>query len=219
MAKDLASQYPEKLAELQDLFLEEAMKYNVLPLDDRRIELFDPRVANRPDLMFGRTTLTLGAGMTGLLENDFLNVKNTSFEIDADIDSTEKANGVLVSQGGKFGGWSLYANEGQPTFVYNYLGLEQYKIASQSKLPEGKATVKLDFAYDGGRGAGGTATLYINGEEVASGRVEKTQPNVFSADETASVGVDLETSVSNDYTRSTSKFTDTINKVTISLKN
>ena len=218
MAEDVASEYPKKLAELQDLFLEEAMKYNVLPLDDRRIELFDPRVANRPDLMFGRTTLTLGAGMTGLLENDFLNVKNTSFAIDADIDSTESANGVLLSQGGKFGGWSFYVKQGQPTFVYNYLGLEQYKITSQSKLPDGKSTVKLDFDYDGGRGAGGTATIYINGQEVASGRVEKTEPNVFSADETASVGVDLETSVSEDYTRSTSKFTDTINKVTISLK-
>jgi len=218
MAEDVASQYPEKLAELQDLFLEEAVKYSVLPLDDRREELFDPNLANRPDLMFGRTTLTLGEGMTGLLENDFINVKNTSFAIDADIDSTESANGVLVSQGGKFGGWSFYVNQGKPTFVYNYLGLEQYTITSNSKLPKGKATVKLDFDYDGGRGAGGTATLYINGQEVASGRVEKTEPNIFSADETASVGVDLETSVSEDYTRSTSKFTDTINKVTISLK-
>lgn len=218
MADDVASQYPDKLAELQDLFLEEAVKYSVLPLDDRREELFNPKLANRPDLMFGRTSLTLGQGMTGLLENDFINIKNSSFEIDADIDSSRSANGVLVSQGGKFGGWSLYVNKGKPTFVYNYLGLEQYKIASRSKLPSGKSTVKLDFVYDGGLGAGGTATIYINGEEVASGRVEKTEPVIFSADETASIGVDLETPVAKDYSRSTSKFTDKIDKVTISLK-
>lgn len=109
-------------------------------------------------------------------------------------------------------------NKGKPTFVYNYLGLEQYKIASRSKLPSGKSTVKLDFVYDGGLGAGGTATIYINGEEVASGRVEKTEPVIFSADETASIGVDLETPVAKDYSRSTSKFTDKIDKVTISLK-
>jgi arylsulfatase len=156
--------------------------------------------------------------MTGLLENDFINIKNTSFEIEAAIDGSKKANGVLVSQGGKFGGWSLFVDKGKPTFVYNYLGLEQYKVTSKAKLPAGKSTVKLDFAYDGGIGAGGTATLYVNDQPVASGRIEKTEPSIFSADETASVGVDLETPVSADYTRSASKFTDKIDRVTISLK-
>jgi arylsulfatase A-like enzyme len=218
MAEDLAGEYPDKLAELQDLFLDEAVKYKVLPLDDRRIELTNPELAGRPDLMFGRTILTLGEGMTGLLENDFINIKNTSFEIDADINSSKKPNGVIVSQGGKFGGWSLYVDKGKPAFVYNYLGIEQYKVASKAKLPAGQSTVKLDFAYDGGRGGGGTATIYINDQAVASGRIEKTEANIFSADETASVGVDLETPVASDYTRSTSKFTDKIGKVVISLK-
>ncbi|MGB5634887.1 MAG: arylsulfatase [Waterburya sp.] len=219
MSTDLASQYPNKLAELQDLFIKEAVKYKVLPLDDRRQELFDPKVANRPDLMYGRTSLTLREGMTGLLENDFINIKNTSFEIDADIENnSRRANGVLVSQGGRFGGWSLYVKNNKPTFVYNYLGLEQYKVAAKSKLPSGQSTVKLDFAYDGGRGAGGTATLYVNNQAVGSGRIEKTEANVFSADETASIGTDLETSVTDDYNQKSSKFTGKIAKVTISLK-
>jgi hypothetical protein len=219
MAEDLASQYPDKLAELQDLFLKEAVKYKVLPLDDRRAELFDPKAANRPDLMFGRTSLTLGEGMTGLLENDFINIKNTSFEIDADLEiRAGKANGVLLSQGGRFGGWSLYVKNGRPNFVYNYLGLEEYKVAGNAKLPKGKSTVKLDFAYDGGRGAGGTATLYVNNQMVGSGRIEKTEANVFSADETASVGTDLETAVTADYGKGGKTFTGDIDRVTISLK-
>ena len=218
MAEDLANQYPDKLAELQKLFLEEAVKYKVLPLDDRRQELFDPKAANRPDLMFGRTSLALGEGMTGMLENDFINIKNSSFEIDADVENTSRsANGVLLSQGGRFGGWSLYVKNGKPNFVYNYLGIDEYRIAGNTKLPKGKANVKLDFAYEGGRGAGGTATLYVNGQMVGSGRVEQTEPNVFSADETASVGTDLETLVTPDYSKAKA-FNGKIDQVTISLK-
>jgi arylsulfatase A-like enzyme len=219
MATNLADQYPDKLAELQDLFLAEAVKYKVLPIDDRRQELFDPNVANRPDLMFGRTTLTLYEGMNGLLENDFINVKNTSFEIDAELENnTRRLNGVIVAQGGRFGGWSLYVKNGKPIFDYNYLGLKDYKIASKTKLPKGESTVKLDFDYDGGRGAGGTATLYINDQVVGSGRIEKTEQTGFSADETAGVGVDKETPVAKDYGRSDNEFTGKIDKVTISLK-
>jgi arylsulfatase len=219
MSTNLADQYPDKLAELQDLFMAEAVKYKVLPIDDRRQELFDPNVANRPDLMFGRTSLTLYEGMNGLLENDFINVKNTSFEIQAELDSgTHLSNGVIAAQGGRFGGWSLYVKKGQPIFVYNYLGLEEYKVASKAELPLGPSVVKLDFDYDGGRGAGGTATLYINDLMVASGRIKKTEQTVFSGDETAGVGVDKETPVTKDYGRFDNEFTGKIDKVTISLK-
>jgi arylsulfatase len=120
MSTDLAEQHPDVLAKLQQVFLGEAVKYKVLPLDDRREELFNPKLAGRPDLMFGRTSLTLYEGMDGLLENDFINVKNTSFEIVADIETTDKpANGVVVAQGGRFGGWSLHVKEGVPMFTYN----------------------------------------------------------------------------------------------------
>ena len=202
------------------MFLSEAIKYNVLPLDDRRQELFNPNIAGRPDLMFGRRSLTLYEGMTGLLENDFINMKNTSFEIVADVEVGDKpANGVLVSQGGAFGGWSLYLKDGSPVFMYNYLGIDRFTATSKRKLPKGKSTVTMDFAYQGKQpGAGGTATLSVNGQSVGSGKIGKTEFAIFSADETASVGVDLETPVSTDYDRASSKFTGNIDKVTITLK-
>ena len=220
MSTDLAKDFPDVLASLQEVFLAEAVKYKVLPLDDRRQELFNPNIAGRPDLMFGRTSLTLYAGMNDLLENDFINVKNTSFEIVAEVETgSEPANGVIVAQGGAFGGWSLYVKDGTPTFVYNYVGIDEYKVSASSKLPAGKATVKMDFAYDGGDpGSGGTATLYINDQSAGSVRVEQTEFSIFSADETAGVGRDGETPVTDDYTRASSEFTGTIDKVTINLK-
>lgn len=221
MSTDLAKEHPEMLAKLQGLFLKEAVKYKVLPLDDRREELFNPKLAGRPDLMFGRKSLTLYEGMAGLLENDFINVKNTSFEIIADIESGDKAaNGVIVAQGGRFGGWSLHVTDGVPKFTYNYLGLEHSVATSTAKLPAGKATVKMQFAYDGGEkpGAGGTATIYINDKAVGAVEVPKTEFAVFSADETAGIGEDSETAVSEDYDRHTSKFNSKIHKVTINVK-
>jgi arylsulfatase len=220
MSTDLAKKHPDMLAKLQQAFLGEAVKYHVLPLDDRRVELFNPKIAGRPDLMFGRKSLTLYEGMAGLLENDFINVKDTSFEIVADIQTGEQpANGVIVAQGGRFGGWSLYVKDGTPMFQYNYLGLDRYTATATTKLPAGKATLKMDFAYDGGKpGAGGTATLFINGKSVGSVKVAKTEFAIFSADETAGVGLDAETPVSEDYTRAGSRFTGKIDKVTINLK-
>ncbi|MCJ7753760.1 MAG: sulfatase-like hydrolase/transferase, partial [Thermoanaerobaculales bacterium] len=221
MSTDLAKEHPELLEKLQQAFLGEAVKYKVLPLDDRRQELFNPKLAGRPDLMYGRTSLTLYEGMTGLLENDFINVKNTSLEIVAEVETGDKpANGVIVAQGGRFGGWSLHVKDGTPVYTYNYVGIDVTDVAATAKLPKGKSTVKMDFAYDGGDtpGAGGTATLFIDGKSVGSGKIAATQFSVFSADEGAGVGVDGETPVSESYNRATSEFTGTIDKVTITLK-
>ncbi len=220
MSTDLADEHPEKLAQLQSVFLAEAVKYKVLPLDDRRTELFNPELAGRPDLMFGRKSLTLYEGMGSLMENDFINIKNTSFDIEAEIDANgAQTNGVIVQQGGRFGGWSLYVKEGRPVFAYNYLGLKTFKTDGEAVLPQGKSKVTMNFAYDGGKtGAGGTATVSINGEKVGSVRVAKTQPAVFSADETANVGKDAETSVSDDYNAESSHFNGKIGKVTVSVK-
>ena len=221
MSTDLAKEQPELLAKLQEVFISEAIKYKVLPLDDRRQELFNPKLAGRPDLMFGRTSLTLYEGMNGLLENDFINVKNTSFEIVAEIETGDKpANGVIVAQGGRFGGWSLYVKDGTPVYTYNYVGIDLTDVKATAKLPKGKSTVKMDFAYDGGDkpGAGGTATLYINGKSVGSGKIAATEFAIFSADEGAGVGSDMETTVSDSYDRAGSEFTGTIDKVTITLK-
>jgi arylsulfatase len=197
LANDLAAREPKRLSELQSVFLQEARKYHVLPLDDRLMERMDARAVGRPDLMAGRTSLTLAEGMTGMLEGVFINVKNRSSTVTAEVEVPEKgANGTILAQGGRFGGWSLYVKDGVPAYDYNFLGLARSTIAATKPLAPGKATVRFEFAYDGGGpGKGGQGTLFVNGEKVAEGRIERTQPGIFSADETADVGIDLGTPV------------------------
>jgi arylsulfatase len=156
--------------------------------------------------------------MQGMLENTFMNIKNRSSKITADLEiPAGGANGAILSQGGRFGGWSLYMMDGKPAYTYNFLGLSRYTVIAPQPLPAGHATVILDFAYDGGGpGKGGKATLFVNGKEVATARVEKTQPNIFSADETADVGIDNQTPVAKDIgTGPETLFTGTIDKVTL----
>ena len=198
LSNDLAGANPEKLDDMRTLFIAEAAKNNVYPLDDRSYERFNAAIAGRPDLMGSRTSLTLAHGMDGILENAFLNVKNTSKTITANLDLKGNDRGIILSQGGKFGGWALYMDDGKPAYTYNWFGLESYTVKSPTAVGEGSAEVKLVFAYDGeGTGKGGQATLYINGEQVADGRIEQTEPFVFSADETADVGKDDATQVVN----------------------
>lgn len=228
MANDLSAQHPEKLKELQSLFLAEAVKYKVLPIDDRRIERTNPKLAGRPDLFAGRSSVTFYDGTGFLMENAFFNTKNSSFEIVAEVEATEdKTEGVIISQAGRFGGWSLYVKDGKPVYAYNFLGLASYSVAADTALPKGKATIKFDFVYDGASdggnpklGAGGTATLYVNDEKVGEGKIDRTQCCIFSADETANVGIDRETPVvPADYANEEeSRFTGKIDKVTITLK-
>lgn len=197
LANDLAKQNPGKLAELQKVFLSEAMKYGALPMDDRVFERLDPKLAGRPDLMGGRSSITLSEGMTGMMEAVFPNVKNRSKTITAEIEVPGSGgNGTVIAQGGRFGGWSLYVKDGVPAYHYNFLGLQRYTVAAKEKLKPGKATIRFDFAYDGGGPAkGGMGTLFVNDDKVAEGRIERTQPGIFSADETADVGIDLGTPV------------------------
>ena len=219
LAYNLADSQPEKLKELKELFLAEAEKYHVLPIDDRVIERVNPALAGRPDLMDGRTSLTLYDGMNGMLENTFINVKNMSKTITAELEIPDGgANGVILAQGGRFGGWSLYMKDGKPAYTYNYLGLEQFTVAAGKPIPAGPAKVVFDFKYDGGGGGkGGDATITVNGQEFASGRIGKTQPLLFSADETADVGLDNQTPVVEGIGigREETRFTGQINKVTV----
>lgn len=196
LTRDLAKEQPEKVRQLQEVFKQEAIANNVFPLDDRLYERFNAKLAGRPDLMGDRKSLTLAHGMEGILENTFLNVKNTSKTIEAEVTLDEQGHGIILCQGGKFGGWALYMNEGKPGYSYNWFGLDRYTIESPATIDADKAKIKLTFDYDGGGiGKGGTAKLYVDGKKVAEGRVEKTQPAVFSADETADVGVDDATQV------------------------
>jgi arylsulfatase A-like enzyme len=214
---NVASSNAAKLKEMQDLFMQEAIKNRVLPIDDRGIERANAATAGRPDLMGGRTSLTLSEGMLGLTENAFINIKNRSFSIAADVDVPKGvASGVILAQGGRFGGWSLYVKDGKPAFVYNFLGLTNTTIRSTRALGTGKSSVHMDFDYDGGGlGKGGTVTLSINGQPAGTGKLERTQPLVFSADETAGVGQDDATPVTTDYKERDNAFTGKILKVVV----
>jgi len=198
-AHDLSQEQPEKLHELQTLFLIEATKYNVLPLDDRRAERFNPDLAGRPQLVQGNRQLLFG-GTKRLTENSVVVMKNRSYAVTAEIDVPEEgAKGVIVSQGGAFGGWSLYAKEGKPAHCYNLFGLNRFKVYGDEPLAKGEHQVRVEFAYDGGGlGKGGTATLYLDGDKVGEGRVEGTVPMLFSADETLDLGSDSGSPVSDD---------------------
>jgi arylsulfatase A-like enzyme len=199
-ARDLAVEMPEKLAELQEVWLEEARKYNVLPLDDRRVERFNADLVGRPVLVRGNSQLLFG-GMGRLSENSILNIKNKSHALTAAVVVPHGgAEGVIIAQGGSFAGWSLYAKAGKPTYCYNLLGLQRFKISGTAPIPAGDHQVRMEFAYDGGGlGKGGTVTLYVDGDQVGEGRVEGTVPMIFSADETADIGSDTASPVSDDY--------------------
>jgi arylsulfatase A-like enzyme len=218
-AIDLAAKNPDKLKELQAAFLTEAVKYNVLPLDDRAQERFNPAIAGRPDLLAGRASLTVYPGMIGMKENAFINVKNRSHSITADVEIPKAgAAGVILAQGGVHSGWSLYVKDGKPKFAYNYLGAVT-TIATNERLPAGRVTINYEFVYDGGKpGSGGTGAIFINGKKIATGRIERTIPFLFGT-ETADVGVDLYTPVTSDYAKGKNRFTGKIDKVTIQLKN
>ncbi|MDP3849954.1 MAG: arylsulfatase [Luteolibacter sp.] len=221
LADDVSAKHPEKLKELQQVFLKEAEENHVLPLDDRMFERAIADSVGRPSLLGKRTTLTLAEGMTGMMENTFLSVKNRSKTLTAEIEVPESgANGTLIAQGGRFGGWSLYVKDGIPGYDYNFLGLQRSTILSNKKLAPGKATVRFEFAYaGGGPGKGGKGTLYVNDEKVAEGDIAHTQAAIFSADETADIGIDLGTPVVETIgCEHKSKFTGRIPKLTIEVK-
>jgi arylsulfatase A-like enzyme len=217
-AHDLAAEQPEKLEELQALFLEEARKYNVLPLDDRRVERFNSDLAGRPVLVRGNSQV-LFAGMGRLSENVMLNIKNKSHAVTAEILVPDGgASGVIVSQGGQFGGWSLYLKNGEPRYAYNLFGIRLFTVDGSASVPAGAHQVRMEFDYDGGGLAkGGTVRLYVDGEQSGEGRVEATQPMMFSGDETADVGRDTGSPVSIDYTPEESVFTGAVKWVQIDL--
>ena len=220
LVNDLAAKNPAKLKKLQGLFMKEAVKYRVLPIDDRLLERINAATAGRPDLMAGRTTLTVYEGMTGMSENVFINLKNRSHTITAEVEIPQGgANGVILAQAGRFGGWSLYVKDGKPVYTYNFLGLQRFNIAASQPLSTGKATIRYEFASDGpGMGKGGLGTISVNGQKVAEGRIEHTQCCVYSADEGADVGMDDGTPVTAEYKERDNKFTGKIQSVTIDLK-
>ena len=219
-ANDLAGKYPEKLKELQAVFMKEAVRNNVLPIDDRRVERFVPAIAGRADLLGGRKSLTVYPGMTGMMENAFINVKGVHHTITAEVEVKDaKTQGVIIAQAGYFGGWVLYMKDGKVHHEYNFFGLERTNIASTTALAPGKHTIVYEFIPDAAKpGTGGKSILSVDGKKLAEGKIPKTQPFAFSADEGADVGLDGETNVSNDYKQGDNAFTGKINKVTVEVK-
>jgi hypothetical protein len=213
-AHNIAAENPQMLKELQRQFLIEAVKYNVLPLDDRRVERFNSDLAGRPTLIKGKSQL-LFSGMRRLTENVVLNLKNKSWSVTAEVLLPESnAQGVIIAQGGAFGGWSFYTLDGRLKFCYNLFGLQRFKTEAGAPLPAGKHQLRMEFAYAGGGLAkGGAVTLYVDGQKIGEGQLPATQPMMFSGDETCDVGNETGSSVSDDYTAETSKFNGTINWV------
>jgi len=155
--------------------------------------------------------------MRGITENAFINLKGRSYTITADIDVPPGgADGVIIAQAGKFGGWSLYMKGGHAKEAYNFGGLEWTTVASPQALTPGQHTIRYEFVYDGGKpGSGGTSRLSVDGRQVGAGRVPHTMPFVYSADEGVDVGTDDETAVTSDYKQGANRFTGKILKVTI----
>ncbi len=219
-ANNLAARNPAKLAELQAVFMKEAERNHALPIDDRRVERFNPAIAGRPDLLGGRKSLTVYPGMTGLMENAFINVKGVHHTIVAEVELTDdKAGGVILAQAGYFGGWVLYLKDGRPHHEYNWFALERTNVGGDTALAPGRHTIHYEFIPDTAKpGTGGKSILSVDGRKVAEGHIPKTEPFTFSGDEGADVGVDGETNVSSDYPARNNAFTGRIEKVTVEVK-
>jgi arylsulfatase len=218
-AHNLAQENPEKLAELQRLFVIEATKHHVLPIDDRRAERMIAADVGRPSLIRGRTQLLFG-GMGRLTETSVLSIKNKSYAITAEVEVPESgAEGVIIAQGGGVGGWSLYAKDGKLKYCYNFLGIERSFVETSTPIPPGRHQVRMEFKYDGGGlGKGGDITLFVNGEQIGQGRVEATTPLTFSFDETCDIGKETGSPVSTDYGDHDNAFSGEVNWVQIDLE-
>ena len=199
-AHDLAAEQPDKLHELQRLFLIQAARFNVLPLDDRQAERMRPDVAGRPALVTGTSQL-LYPGMGALNENCIVNLKNRSHEITAEVVVPDDgARGVIVNAGGSSGGWALYVKDGKATYTHNFVGIQHSTVTAADELSPGEHQIRVEFAYDGGGpGKGGTATLYVDGDEAGSVVIERTHSTLWSFDETTDVGRDTGAPVTTAY--------------------
>jgi arylsulfatase A-like enzyme len=216
LANDLAPQNAGKLKEMQGLFMKEAEKYHVLPLDDRLLERTNAELMGRPTVMGKRNSVTYGEGMKGMQTDVFIDLRGKSYTITSEVAVDAKGNGVIVCQGGRFGGFSFYIKDGKPAFTYNYLGLESTQIIADQPLQPGNYKLVFEFKSDGGLGKGGLGTITVNDKKVVEKRIEKTQPGIFSVDDLADIGVDDGTFVA-DYGAS-SKFNGKIEYVTIERK-
>ena len=216
-ARNLADENPKKLEELKTLFLLEADKYLVTPLDDRRVERFNASLAGRPELIKGKTQI-FAPNMKRLSENSVIIIKNKSHAVTASIENPTKSclHGTIIAQGGKFGGWSFYVIDGKLRYCYNYAAQKRFYICSDKVIPGGEHQLRMEFDYDGGGlGKGGTVSLYLDKEKIGEGRVDATLFSTFSLDETTDIGQETGTTVAEDISVETSRFNGVVKWVQI----
>jgi arylsulfatase len=215
-ANDVAVKFPEKVKELRSIFEQEARKYNVLPLDNSS---FARAIAPRPSATAGQTVFTYAGKMPGIAVGNAPNILDKSYTITAEVDVPQGGGeGVIVTEGGRWGGFGLYLLKGKPVFNYNGLMLVQFRWEGPDALAPGKHTIVFDFAYDGpGVAKGGTGVLKVDGKEVATKKIEHTIPFLVPADETFDVGVDTRTPVNDKDYQVPFAFTGTIDKLTFKL--
>jgi arylsulfatase len=218
-SKDLAKENPKKLAELQRLFLIEATKYSVLPLDDRVFERFNADLAGRPQLIKGNAQILFG-GMSRLSEGSMVVTHNKSYSLTAEIEVPKSgANGVIIALGGSIGGWTLYALNGKLKHCYNFFGIQRFFAEGTQPIPGGTHQVRMEFKYDGGGLAkGGAVSLFVDGKKDGESRVDMTIPMLFSADETCDVGKETGSPTSPDYGPKDNEFSGQVNWVQIDLE-
>jgi arylsulfatase A-like enzyme len=213
---DLAAKMPDKLHELQKLFMTEAEKYNVLPLDNSVVQRL---LAPRPSATAGRDVFTYSGELSGMDPASAPNLLNKSYSITAEVDVPQGGGeGIIVTEGGRFGGYGLYLLKGKPVFLYNLLDLERFRWEGSQALVAGKHTIEFDFTYDGpGFGKSGTGVLKVDGQEVANRKAPHTIPFLLTLDETFDVGVDTRTPVDDSDYQVPFKFNGQVAKVTIKL--
>jgi len=216
--KDLADKNPEKLLELEALWWTQASKYNALPLDWRAAERFSGELTGKPNPSAGRSHIVYPSPITGLPEATVPDLKNKNFTISATAEIGENANGMIFTQGGNTAGWGFYMKDGRLYFTHNYIDLKRYTIISEGKIPAGKHELKVVFEYKGGKkfGMNGTATLYVDGNKVGKGEIEKTTPFKYSMDESQDIGEDGGTGVDNNY-EPPFKFSGKLSNITVDL--
>jgi arylsulfatase A-like enzyme len=213
---DLAAKMPDKLREMQELFFVEAAKYNVFPLDN---SVLSRLLAPRPSATAGRTVFSYSGELPGIPDSDAPSILNRSYSITAEVEVPQGGGeGMLVTLGGRFGGYGLYLLKGKPVFLYNFLDLERYRWEGQQALTPGKHTIVFDFKYDGpGFGKGGTGMLKVDDHDVASKQVPHTVPFIMTIDETFDVGVDTRTPVDDTDYQVPFRFTGKLAKLTFNL--
>jgi arylsulfatase len=215
---DLSKQMPDKLHQLQRLWLIEATRYNVLPLDDRVAERINPDLAGRPVLIKGKTQILFG-GMGRLSENSVVSIKNKSHSVTVGVDVPPAGGeGVLIAQGGNIGGWSLYLKGGKLKYCYNLLGVQYFYVEGTTPVSPGSHQVRMEFKYaGGGLGKGGAVSLYVDGKKDGEGQVAATAAMIFSADDGCDVGQDTGSPVSEDYGPRGNAFTGKVKGVQIAI--